>query len=162
MITKDYLDSILSYKAGELYWKVSRGSVIPGSKAGRINMHGYSQTQINGKRYQTHRLIFMMHHGYLPSFVDHIDGDKLNNRIDNLRPATKAQNNYNMKTKASNTSGVKGVVWNKTAQKWQAQLKIDGKNKYLGVFDEIEQAKLAVMSARDIAHGDFANHGRPE
>jgi len=66
-------------------------------------------------------LIFLYHHGYLPKFVDHIDGNKKNNRIENLREATKSQNAMNQKVSTRNTSGIKGVMWHKRDKKWFVQ-----------------------------------------
>ena len=100
-----------------------------------------------------------MHKGYLPKTIDHINGDKLDNRIENLRAATVGQNQHNRKTNANNTSGYKGVSWNKGCNKWLSQIKLEGKRIHLGYFDNLEEAAEVVRKAREELHGDFAHHG---
>ena len=99
-----------------------------------------------------------MHHGYLPKYVDHIDGNRLNNRIENLRPATAIENAYNCKMSKNNTSGVKGVSWNKGTKKWEANINIAGVRFNLGHFETLEKAKEAIDVCRTEAHGKFARH----
>jgi hypothetical protein len=91
--------------------------------------------------------------------VDHIDGDGLNNRRNNLRVATSAQNGRNRGAQRNNTSGYKGVGWDKSRQKWTAQIKVNGKQKHLGRFDTPEAAHKAYCEAADRLHGKFANYG---
>ena len=80
ILTQDYLKSIFEYKDGNLYWKIKTLNKIPiGSEAGHVDV--YKRIGINGKIYLCHRLIYLFHYGYLPKFVDHIDGNKLNNNI---------------------------------------------------------------------------------
>lgn len=88
--------------------------------------------------------------------VDHIDGDGLNNQLSNLRLATRQENSRNMRKPESNTSGVKGVVWHKKGKKWQAQIKTNGKNIYLGLFTSKEDAYKAYCEACVKHHGEFA------
>lgn len=87
--------------------------------------------------------------------VDHIDGDGLNNRRENLRPATSSQNNRNAKRRSDNTSGFKGVTWRRRERKWAAQIRVDGKNMYLGHFDSPEAAHAAYCKASAELHGEF-------
>jgi hypothetical protein len=91
--------------------------------------------------------------------VDHIDGDGLNNRRDNLRVATHAQNLRNRGKNKNNKSGYKGVYWHKATKKWKAQIKVNGKEKYLGLFDNPEDAHKAYCEAAKELHGKFANYG---
>jgi hypothetical protein len=159
-INQELLNEFFLYKDGDLYWKVDRGSnKVAGKKAGKKNNNGYLHTKINGKLYQNHRLIFMMCHGYLPEFVDHIDGNRSNNRIENLRPASNQQNTYNRKLNKNSTSGIKGVTWHKRDNCWMVQIQSDGKKKHLGYFHILELAELVAIEARDKYHKDFANHG---
>ena len=158
-ITQDYVKQLLEYRDGVLYWKVSRGKAKVGAKAGYLNQIGYFQTQVNGKLYLNHRLIFLMHHGYLPQYLDHIDGNTLNNKIENLRAATLTQNQYNRKLNKNNSSGVKGVWWRKDIKKWRVSFKINGKEKSFGVFDNLELAEIVAQEARTKYHGAFVNHG---
>jgi len=95
-------------------------------------------------------------------YVDHKDGNGLNNTRDNLRLATMAQNCANSRKPSTNTSGLKGVCWQKQAGKWQAQIKVSGKNKYLGLFTSKEAAYAAYCDAAEKYHGEFANDGGVE
>lgn len=96
-LTQDLLKELFSYRDGDLYWKKSRSGIKIGCSAGTIDDRGYRVIKINGKSYKGHRLMFLYHHGYLPEFLDHVDGDPLNNDIDNLREATKQENGRNRK-----------------------------------------------------------------
>lgn len=149
--TKEILDQIFEYKDGDLYWKPVKAGTVDGS--------GYLQVGIKGKYYKNHRLIFLMHHGYLPDLIDHADGNRQNNRIENLREATRSQNNYNKKIGKSNTSGVKGVSWRPDSKKWRARIYVEKNPIVLGMFDTIEEAKAAIEEARKICHKDFAKNG---
>jgi hypothetical protein len=140
---------------GELIRKVSTSSTgRAGDVAGCINNTGYRQIMINGKRYCTHRLVWMYVHGSFPvDMLDHIDGDKLNNRINNLREATCQQNMQNQtKPRSGNTSGFLGVHWYKRDKKFKAQIKISGKSKYLGCFETAEEAHQAYLTAKRQLH----------
>ena len=160
IISQEYLKSIFTYESGCLYWKIKVGArAAIGSKAGCEHSNGYIGIGLNEKSYLAHRLIFLIEKGYLPEFLDHADGDKLNNRIENLRECTKSQNRQNSKTSKHNTSGTKGVDWNKRVQKWRARICVNGKSKFLGFFNEIETAELALKIERVRLHGAFANHG---
>ena len=118
-LTKEYLQSIFDYKDGRLFWKVKKAQRLNvGDEAGCLDKR-YLTTGLNGKVYRNHRLIFLMHHGYLPKEIDHKDNDQLNNRIENLRPATRSQNCSNTGIGKKNTSGVKGVSWSKRNNKWR-------------------------------------------
>lgn len=164
-ITKELLHELFEYKEGELYWKVYTSSKTkPGDKAGCKNSHGYIQISIKKKLYQAHRIIFFMHNGYFPKYVDHIDGNRLNNRIENLRKATNFENSWNSKIRKNNTSGIKGVNWNKSRKKWEVRLRfaVTGKNLYFGRYVDKELAELVAIEARNKYHGEFANHGKQD
>lgn len=90
-------------------------------------------------------------------YVDHINGDSLDNRKENLRYCTKAENNMNRLKNLNNTSGYKGVIWNKLAKKWQSQIKYDNKLLYIGVYSNIIDAAKAYNEAAIKYHGEFAN-----
>ena len=164
-LTVDLLNHLFEYdkETGNLIWKIkpsSRGhSVKVGDIAGTLKSHGYLCVGINYNSYRAHRLIFLMHKGYLPKTIDHINGDKLDNRIENLRAATVGQNQHNRKTNANNTSGYKGVGWNKAQKKWTARITLERKNIHLGYFANVEEAAEVVRKAREELHGSFANHG---
>ena len=123
---------------------------------------GYIKCHLKGKPYYLHRLIFLYMTGILPGEseqVDHIDHDKKNNRWENLRIVTNAENGQNKKMLARNTSGIMGVCWSKERMKWQAAIKVNGKRKFLGRFDDINDAALARKNA-EIKYGFHRNHGK--
>lgn len=104
-----------------------------------------------------HRLAWFLHYGEWPTCqVDHINGDRHDNRISNLRLASSSENQRNRKRPKNNTSGYKGVSWIEHYQMWQATIKFDGKNKYLGRFDTPEEASDAYNKAALRHHGEFA------
>jgi len=100
-----------------------------------------------------------MHHGFIPKEIDHINGNRLDNRIENLRSVNTMQNTYNGRLRSTNTSGAKGVVWHKGARKWMAQIGANGKHYYLGLFASLTEATEVVRKFREQYHGEFANHG---
>ena len=159
-ITQDQVKDLFEYRDGELYWKISLAHKIKiNDMAGSINNGGYKRVGVNNKDYLNHRLIFLMHYGFLPAEIDHIDGNKVNNNIENLREATRSENNCNVRTRADNTSGVKGVCWHKRDKKWQVRVTVNGKEKHFGIYHDIEVAKFIAETMRYKYHGKFANHG---
>lgn len=157
-LTKDLLHELFTYKNGALYWRVSRGNQIKAGAPAGWNDKVYMRVMVNNTAHLAHRVIYLMHHGFLPEFVDHINGDARDNRIENLRAATRSENNRNSRIKRSNLSGVKGVHWDAPRNKWKAQLTIDGKQRYLGLFNSIEAAAAAVQKLREEHHGEFTRH----
>jgi hypothetical protein len=158
-LSKDLLHELFEYKDGELYWK-KRPSLKAvqakiGNKAGTICNNLYKQVSINKEYYYIHRIIFAMFYGYFPNFVDHIDGNPSNNKIENLREATQTQNNYNAVLKSNNTSGYKNVYWDKRSSKWLVMVKVERKNKHIGYFDNILIANNAAIMARKQYYGEF-------
>ena len=149
------------YDDGHLYWKVDRGRKKTfGKKAGSINkVTKYWRVKIFNKDYLLHRLIFLYHKGTVPPYLDHIDGNKLNNRIENLREATISQNNFNSKKYKNNSSGVKNVYWFKPTGQWVSRLRSGRKNVFLKYCDTLEEAELVLKEARKKYHGEFANDG---
>ena len=137
------LQELFYYKDGELYWKERIHSSIDLSKpAGYVGKDRYRRIQIEGKLYKAHRLVWKYHYGKDPKeFIDHIDGNKINNNIKNLREATRQQNNFNKATQKNNELGIKGV--RKDGNKYRATIIINGKKKHLGMFFTIEEARLA-------------------
>ena len=157
-ITQELIRSLFDYKDGELYWKVQKAHRNKiGDKAGYLNKDtNYYLVGINNKRHKLHRLIFLYHYGYLPKYIDHIDNDPLNNKIENLRSITKSQNAMNQKPK-SGSSQYKGVHWNKQNKKWVSRIKINGKKKFhLGSFNLEEDAAKAYNKAAIELFGEYA------
>ena len=157
IITKNYLNYLFDYKDGYLYWKnPNSNKVRPGQKVGCKNGDGYWHTTINAKYQLNHRLIFMMHYGYLPKIVDHVDNNPSNNLIENLRPATRSQNQHNSNARKTSKSGVKGVYWCKTTNKWKVQFRLNGEKMYFGTYYDIEFAKFVINAMRHKYHGKYA------
>jgi hypothetical protein len=156
-LTQEILLEAFEYKEGILYWKnpTSR-SVKIGNEVGCKNSNGYRLASIKGKYIQTHRAIFLMHYGYLPEYVDHIDGNKSNNKVENLRAVTKAQNAWNSKLPSTNKSGIRGVSWNKQTNKWRVAINVNGRAIHLGRFSDIKDAQKVIESARIQYHGQYA------
>jgi hypothetical protein len=153
------LHELFEYRDGEFYWRKRPNSrVLAGAKAGNEDSLGYTFIAYKRKKYALHRLIFWKEHGYLPAEVDHIDGNPRNNRIENLRAATHLENMRNAKLRKDNTSGIKGVCWNKTDKKWEVKFQLDGKTKHFGKYFDIDVAKFVCETMRHKYHKDFARH----
>jgi hypothetical protein len=160
MITQEKLKEMFDYKDGHLYWKAKKRKVTVGNIAGSLNRKYGNKTDywsicVNKTRYKAHRLIWIYHFGYEPPMIDHIDGDGLNNRIENLRLTTPSQNCFNRKCRA--LSGVKGVYFTNKTKKWRAEFVAYGKKIYLGTFADKQDAIHAIHGARMQAHGEFAS-----
>jgi hypothetical protein len=156
-----YLE-LFDYADGKLYWREDRGSKkCKGNVAGTLNNNGYIRVRIRelGNSTCVHQVVFCMHHGYIPDCIDHINGMKDDNRIENLRAVTKQQNSYNGKIRTHNTSGFKNVSWNKRLEKWGVSITVNYKRKFVGLFEDLELAQLVAMEARNKYHGVYANHG---
>ena len=158
-LNKDKLLKIFEYKNGELFWKKPFGKKTKvGQKAGSKQSLGYLQVSINKKKYLLQRIIFVMHHGYFPKEVDHINGVKSDNRIENLRDVTRSQNINNKSKPITNTSGTKNVYFHPSRNKWQVKLFIHGVSKSFGYYDDLELATLVSQEARNKYHGEYACH----
>ena len=160
-LTQEYLLERFEYRDGELFYRYKPGSkMMVGDKVGARRKDGYITVSINYKRYFAHRLIFLMHHGYLPITIDHIDRNPSNNCIENLRAATHFVNGANHKTRSDSTSKVKGVTWDKANKQWCAAFTFNDKNYWVGRFYSLEDAKECIELARELVCGEFANHGQ--
>jgi hypothetical protein len=156
------LQELFSYDvvSGVLTWKVSKGRAKPGDVAGTQHNKGYLSAEVDGTAYLVHRLAWCMYFGEWPNgFIDHVNLDKQDNRIENLRIAYRSSNNCNQFVRADNTSGVKGVSWHARVGKWQARVQVRSKRTHIGYFDSLEQAEQAAIAVRSTQHKEFANHG---
>ena len=162
-LTVDLLKHLFDYdkETGNLIWKApNTNNQKIGDIAGSLTPKvGYIRVGINGKKYYAHRLIFLYHKGYLPKTIDHINCDKVDNRIENLRAVTDSQNQHNRKLNSNNTSGYKGVYYHKPLNKWCAKIRLEYKGIHLGYYKTPEEADAVVRKAREELHGSFANHG---
>jgi hypothetical protein len=148
------LHELFEYRDGELIRKKN------GNVAGHHHVLGYIKVRADGKIYMAHRLIYkMFNKDFEVGTLDHINNKPADNRIENLRLATRAENNRNAVIRKDNTSGVKGVSWNARDMRWTACIQINGKRKALGNFKDLALATEFIQLARDMVHGDFANHG---
>lgn len=147
MLTQKRVKELFDYRDGELIRKVDVRRSKVGDIAGSIDSHGYLHTGIDGKTYLNHRLVWLWHHGFMPeNQLDHIDQNPLNNRIDNLREASRSCNMRNRKQQKT-TSGVKGVCWNKQGNKWQARITVKRKLIGLGCTDNLLEAACIRLAA---------------
>lgn len=154
---RETLLELFEYCDGVLFRRASRGSTaLAGMPVGTVDGKGYLHVSIAGRFYRVHRLIFLMVHGWLPERIDHRDRNKLNNRIENLRPCTQKGNNGNSGLHRHNTSGFRGVSLNSRSGKWHAQIKINGKQTYLGRFESPEEAARRYDAAAREHFGEFA------
>lgn len=164
MITHARLIELLSYNAdtGDFVWRFGRTfTAKAGSVAGCVlngtNGYRYRSVRIDSRDYTAHRLAWFYVHGIWPANqIDHIDGDATNNALSNLRQATHAENMRNRGLLKSNTSGFKGVSWNKNSRKWVAKIRVNGRQKTIGYFRDINHAAAAYQAEADSVHGEFA------
>tara|TARA_R110000787_G_scaffold105430_1_gene212847 strand:- start:31 stop:522 length:492 start_codon:yes stop_codon:yes gene_type:complete len=134
--------------------RISRNTKV-GDIAGRLrNSKGYHYIRLDGKFYYTHRLAWLYMIGEFPSGqIDHINGNKDDNRFTNLRDVSQSTNMQNLrKPRSGNTSGFLGVSWNQQSCNWRAQIRICGKKKYLGGFPTAELAYEAYLTAKRLHH----------
>jgi hypothetical protein len=147
------------HKDGRLYWKkVSHQNkqYLVGQEVGSIHKTGYRHVTWQGKIHKVHRLIYLLEHGYLPKEIDHINGDRQDNRLENLRDVTRSQNQFNKSMCKNNTSGTRGVSWHKKSNAWLVRVCANGKSKSIGYFKDLELAGLVADEARSIYHGNYA------
>lgn len=151
------ITDVLGYRDGDLFWKKSHKKHLVGAVAGTVKRSGYRLVQVSGKLILAHRIVWAIHHGKFPDLsVDHINQDKDDNRIENLRLATVSQQQMNMAPTSSNKSGLRGVFWKRDKKKWEVTLYKDGVAHYGGRYGKIEDAKKAQERMRSDLFGDFA------
>lgn len=154
-LVAEYFD----HKDGHLYWKKvmhPNKQYLVGQQVGSIHKTGYRHVTWNGKIHKVHRLIFLLEQGYLPKEIDHINGDRQDNRLENLREVTRSENQFNKAMCSNNTSGFRGVNWHKHSKSWVVRVCTKGKTKILGYFKDLELAGLVADEARNLYHGKFA------
>lgn len=157
-LTISALKERLSYspETGEWVWLVRENGMMEiGQRAGD-NSKKYTFIKVFRKKYAAHRLAWFYMTGEWPEYIDHIDGDKKNNKWSNLRKATKSQNNSNVNKRIDNKSGFKGVIKTKTGN-FRAYISKEGQRYNLGTYKRKENAALAYNFAAIELHGEFAN-----
>ena len=162
--TREYLWEALEIKGGILYWKerprshfssdrqhTSVNKIFAGRPAGGVNCTGgYFRVSIKGKLYNAHRVIYFMLTGEQPPVIDHIDRNKTNNNIENLRAVTRAQNSHNIAVKD------RGVFWHKKNQRWTVNLRLNNKLLHFGSFADRAAASAVAAKAIKEIYGDYA------
>lgn len=171
--TPEQLRQLLRYEpdTGKLFWKERPLEMFLSEWSGKMwnaryageeaftarGRDGYRRGAVLYTSMLAHRVAWAIYHGDWPeNHLDHVNGDKTDNRIENLRSATNAENMRNTGLRADNKSGFKGVSWNAGCGKWQAHIRVDGKTKHLGLFDAAEAAHQAYCKAAAELHGQFA------
>lgn len=125
-----------------------------------LSKRGYYEGALLNTRIPAHQAVYCLTHGYFPKEIDHIDGDPLNNKPENLRDASRAEQMRNRRKAGNNTSGTMGVVYIRDRDRWRATIKYNGRTKYLGKFRSKEDAIAARKAAEQLYHY-HENHGRP-
>lgn len=180
MITPELLRRLLRYDAatGRLYWRERAADLFahcqrPANQCAAWNAqfagaeaftavgsHGYlSGAVFNHTGFLAHRVIWALVHGAWPIEVDHINGDRCDNRLINLRSVSRSTNTKNKRLSSLNRSGAQGVYWAPHAKKWRAEIKADGRRTHLGYFVDMHAA-IAARAKAEQEQGFHANHGR--
>lgn len=160
ILSREDLVGLLHYApdSGDFTWRVRPAAGVPeGSVAGTTLKSGYRSIRIGRAGYRAHRLAFLYMTGHWPAGdVDHIDGDRANNRWANLREATRSQNMANRGATRTNPTGTKGVCWDEQRHGWRAAITVDRKRIHLGIFGDAAQAQEAYWLAARQHFGQFA------
>ncbi len=159
MITQERLKEIICYDAetGVFTNRINRGNAKAGTIAGCISAKGYWCISIKDRMHRGHRLAWLYVYGEMPrGAIDHINGVRTDNRILNLRLATNAQNMQNLRASNRSKTGVKGVFRCSATGRYRAQIVVDGKLKFLGRFDTVEEGAAAYAEAARRFFGEFA------
>ena len=176
--TPETLRKLLSYDpdTGLLTWKRRPIEMFASERAGKVwntrfcgkpacrteKDTGYVRGRILEKTYLAHRVAYAIYHDTWPTDqIDHINGDRLDNRIANLRDVSRTENSRNSVIPINNTSGHIGVSWRTDVSKWQAYIYAHGKRLHIGHFTDIEDA-IAARAAAEVKYGFHPNHGRPQ
>lgn len=157
-LSHEYLTKVLEYEpeSGVFIWKIRASQAVkPGDIAGSVNKNGYLFIKVGKYIYRAHRLAWFYFYGQWPPIenyqIDHIDGNRLNNSIKNLRLASNAKNARNHKLYSHNTSGVSGVHFAEASNKWKATIRYNGRNIHLGYYASFEDA----VNARIVAEKEL-------
>ena len=159
MLTQARLKELIVYdpETGLVAQKPRKGVSDTSFKSGADHNRGYKQIGVAKKVHLVHRLAWLYMTGEWPANdVDHINGDRADNRWANLRQATSAENKCNSRMRSDNTSGVKGISWEAKANRWRAEIWHEGKKHYVGVSKNIDELLPKLEARRKELHGAFA------
>jgi len=163
----DYLRKRLSYcsETGRMFWRDCADmsnrwrAQFAGKEAFTAVCGGYRTGSIDDAKFKAHRIAWAIHYGEWPSGqIDHKNGVRADNQIENLRVATQQENMRNRAMNRNNTSGTCGVTWCKRQKKWKVQIKVDGRMIHLGLFDSLDDAAAARAEA-SARYGFTKRHG---
>lgn len=157
-LTAERLRQVLDYdpEAGKFTWKIQSGNARPGGRAGCLRAYGYWGMKIDKRPHLAHRLAILWMTGDWPTEdVDHINGDRTDNRWKNLREVSRKVNLQNQRrARSDNAKGVLGVYQIKETGKWRARIQVDGRSVHIGCFDTSEEAHDAyVLKKRELHPG---------
>lgn len=162
VVSHDDFLRLLQYDpaTGVFTWKIGGKKTVAGGRAGSVRSHGYEMIGINYRRYYSHRLAWFFVTGTWPvGQIDHINGDRADNRFANLRIATHSENQRNRGRQRNNQSGATGVHWAAREQKWVAKIKANGRTRQIGVFSDRAAAIEARKAAEQAVFGLFTRKG---
>lgn len=161
-LTADKVRNLFDYDpvSGLLAWKISPSNRVRlGDPVGTVDSKGYGQVQIDCRKYRTHRIIWLWMTGNFPSNqIDHKNRQRMDNRWENLRDVSRQENSRNLSLSRKNKSGIIGVYWRNSNQKWHAQITVSRKNISLGFFSNIQDAAEARKIA-ETKYGFYYSHG---
>lgn len=161
MITQTRIQELLDYDPirGRFTWRVNRGGLKAGDEAGVVSEHtgyAYLRLTLDGVKYFAHKIAWIYVHGTSVPYIDHRDGDSLNNALTNLRPCDRSSNGANSKRRRDNKSGYKGVYWDTNRNGWCAVITCRGKQHRLGKHPTPEDAHAAYVRAAQKLFGAYA------
>jgi hypothetical protein len=149
--TLERVKELLDYQSisGEFVWRVSPNrNIVPGTRAGGISRDGYRLITIDGIMIRAHRLVWFYNYGTWPqNGMDHVNGQRLDNRLENLRDSTGSVSSFNRGRLTNNTSGIVGVFWETSRNKWRACISVGGKKINLGSYSNVRDAQAARAKA---------------
>jgi hypothetical protein len=153
-----YIEDNYSFKNGCFYHTSSKGGMVKGARAGwKSDSRGYRRMFVLGTHQYEHRMSFLIHYGWLPDEVDHINGNKSDNQPSNLRAVSRSMNNYNKPLQPNNKSGAIGVSWHKKAGKWAVRLKENGKYPSFGLYEDKQRAISVAKTERERIIRELSN-----
>ena len=161
MVTQERLKQLLAFdpEAGVFFWRDNYHKRRIGLPAGTVTRSGHIRISVDGTAYLAHRLAWLYVHGEMPKLIDHINQNPADNRLRNLRPASRRENRLNSKIGSNNKSGHTGVCWHAVTRKWRAFISVGGRPKHLGVFDTVESAVAARKAALAADGGAHRRYG---